>query len=109
MKSWACLYEMSSVGVNLFLCSSSRSGRNTLQGFSVCHSFAFLWSRHRQSCKESVRFLKAPALLALQAIQKLAYRTSCIRPDKKTLHPLGMEKDLPPRALVRQEARVHRA
>ena len=42
-----------------------------LQGLSVRHSFALLWSRHRESCYELVDFLKAPALLALQA--KLAY------------------------------------
>jgi hypothetical protein len=59
----------------------------TLQGFRLRHFSAFLWSWHRQSCKESVHFLKAPALLALLAIQKLAYRlfhtSGCIRPDKK--------------------------
>ena len=36
LKSWACLYMMSLVGVNLFLCSSSRSGRNLPSRVSAC-------------------------------------------------------------------------
>ncbi len=59
----------------------------TLNGFGVRHASGFPSDRHQESChgKESVHFLKAPALLALLAIQKLAYylfHACCIRSDK---------------------------
>ena len=53
---------------------------------SVCHAAGCLGRRHRESFQEAIQFLEATALLAVQAIQKLAYRlvhSPCIRSKEK--------------------------
>ena len=104
--SRACLYMLSSLGVNLFLCSSSISGRNRPRMASACVMLRLSYPEGTGSVARKWRISSKPLRSLPSSPSKNLSIASSMSPSlglTKMFRPLGMGQDRPPQALVLTE------